>query len=134
MILIHLIFAVNRLPMFTQNISVINVTLGETFILELEADDPDDDDLTFEAPILPPGANFTVTSGNRLIFYWPVQSAESVCIQYSVYIAIAHTPHKYTLSKPVSPHNMSDVHDSTLAYLNSLLGRYFCGILSAVLA
>ena len=77
-----LMFAVNRLPVFTQNISVINVTLGETYRLVLEAEDADDDELTFTAPFLPPGASIT-SNGNRLTLTWLVDSAESVClIQY----------------------------------------------------
>ena len=65
--------------MFTQNFSLINVTLGQTFTLTLEAEDPDGDELTFDVPVLPTGASFA-SSGNQLIFVWPVNSAESVCM------------------------------------------------------
>ena len=67
------------MPEFTQNISVINVTLGQTFSLTLIGEDPDDDELTFDVPSLPPGAYFNV-SGNQLNFFWTVDSAEPVCI------------------------------------------------------
>jgi hypothetical protein len=65
--------------MFTQNVTVINVTLGERFNLVLDAEDPDDDEITFDVPALPPGASFS-SSGNQLIFSWDVNSAETVCI------------------------------------------------------
>ena len=65
--------------MFIQNLTVINVTLGETFNFVLDAEDPDDDEITFDVPALPPGASFS-SSGNQLIFSWDVNSAETVCI------------------------------------------------------
>jgi hypothetical protein len=67
--------------MFNQNLTVINVTLGETFNLVLEAEDPDDDEITFDVPTLPSGASFS-SSGNQLIFSWLVNSAEMVCRLY----------------------------------------------------
>ena len=67
--------------MFNQNLTVINVTLGETFNLVLDAEDPDDDEITFDVPTLPPGASFS-SSGNQLNFSWAVNSAEPVCILY----------------------------------------------------
>ncbi|CAB4032533.1 Hypothetical predicted protein, partial [Paramuricea clavata] len=65
----------NRLPMFNQNLTVINVTLGVTFNLVLEAEDPDDDEIKFDVPAHPPGASFS-SSGNQLVFSWTVNSAE----------------------------------------------------------
>ena len=65
------------MPVFTQNITVINVTLGETFVLTLEATDADEDALTFDVPVIPPGASFNFT-GNRMFFRWNVESAEEV--------------------------------------------------------
>ena len=61
---------------------MINVTLGETFRLTLEAEDPDGDVITFDVPTMPPGASFT-TSGNQLIFVWNVDSPEPVCVPVS---------------------------------------------------
>jgi hypothetical protein len=58
---------------------VINVTLGQTFNLVLEAEDPDDDEITFDVPALPPGASFS-SSGNQLNFSWDVNSAQMVCM------------------------------------------------------
>ena len=58
---------------------MINVTLGQTFNLVLEAEDPDDDEITFDVPALPPGASFS-SSGNQLNFGWDVNSAEMVCM------------------------------------------------------
>ena len=55
------------------------MTLGQTFSLTLTAEDPNDDELTFDVPNLPPGASFT-SSGNQLNFVWLVDSAEPVCI------------------------------------------------------
>ena len=72
----------NNVPVFNQNITVINVTLGETFVLELEATDADDDALTFDVPVIPPGATFNST-GNRLFFIWNVESPEEVVLKYN---------------------------------------------------
>ena len=68
----------NNLPVFTQNISTINVTLGETFTWVVEAEDADDDELIFDVPNSPPGSSYT-TSGNQLTFTWLVNSVEPVC-------------------------------------------------------
>ena len=61
---------------------MINVTLGETFRLALQAEDPNDDAIFFEVPNLPSGANFTTTA-DTLYFSWTVTSADEVCIKFS---------------------------------------------------
>ena len=60
---------------------MINVTLGETFVLRLDATDADGDPLTFDVPNLPPNAMFNST-GNILYFSWNVISADEV-LMYS---------------------------------------------------
>ena len=57
---------------------MINVTLGETFVLRLDATDADGDELTFDVPNIPPGATFN-SSGNTMYFIWPVNSSDEVC-------------------------------------------------------
>lgn len=71
------LLTVNNIPAFTQNLTVINVTLEETLVLVLQAEDADGDELTFDVPNIPPGATFNYT-GNMLYFVWPVDSADEV--------------------------------------------------------
>ena len=60
---------------------MINVTLGETFVLRLDATDADGDPLTFDVPNLPPGATFNSTD-NILYFSWNVISADEVLMYF----------------------------------------------------
>ncbi|XP_046852402.1 uncharacterized protein LOC124445696 isoform X2 [Xenia sp. Carnegie-2017] len=75
--------AENRLPFFIGNVSTINVTLGETFNLVLEAEDPDGDALSFAISSLPNGSYFTQTA-KHLNFTWNVQSDEVVGLTFIV--------------------------------------------------
>jgi hypothetical protein len=75
-------FSENSIPVFTQNVTVIRVTLNETFELVLEATDADGDELTFDVPNIPPGAVFNF-SGNILSFRWHVNSGDEVLIIHS---------------------------------------------------
>ena len=73
----------NNEPVFTQNITVLNVTLGQRFVLSLEATDADDDELTFDVPNIPPDASFNST-GNFLYFIWYVNSTEETNVTFLV--------------------------------------------------
>ncbi|XP_028416182.1 uncharacterized protein LOC114539806 [Dendronephthya gigantea] len=75
--------AVNNAPVFTQNITEIIVTLNATFQLDLNATDPDGDNLTFDVPDIPEGASF-IQSGNRLFFTWHVMSPDEVIVTFLV--------------------------------------------------
>ena len=63
---------------------MINVTLGETFVLRLDATDADGDPLTFDVPNLPPNAMFNST-GNILYFSWNVTSADEVLMHFILF-------------------------------------------------
>ena len=61
------------------------MTLGEIFILVLEAADADGDPLlTFDVPNIPPNAMFN-SNGNVLYFTWNVTSADEVFFLFPYY-------------------------------------------------
>ena len=65
------------MPYFTDNITLLNVTLGENFTWVFNALDEDGDVLNFEVEGMPSTASFNIY-GSTLQFTWFVNSTDEV--------------------------------------------------------
>ena len=73
-------YIANSIPIFSENITQLNVTYGETFNLTLSATDEDKDVLTLEVEGLPDGASHYLIGDNMFLFTWNVQSRNQVIL------------------------------------------------------